>query len=144
MRLISYTFATLVYCYIVSNGNILCDLIRVCALMTRMNTHKLETRMNFIELHDLRHTSVTRGRDERDREKKGGGGGEVSERESTKSWFELLTLGVCSTCRKVTVVCLVNCVLCIVISRTASPGTKVTTKMNSTGYLYQDRPTQDL
>ena len=50
----------------------------------------------------------------------------------------LLTLGVRSTCRSVTVVCLVNCVLCIVISRTASPGAKVTTQMNSTGYLHQD------
>ena len=51
----------------------------------------------------------------------------------------LLTVGVRSMCRRVTVVCLVNYVLCIVISRTASPGVKVTTKMNSTGYLYQDR-----
>ena len=50
-----------------------------------------------------------------------------------------LTLGVRSTCRRVTVVCLVNCVICIVISRTASPGAKVTTKMNSMGYLHQDR-----
>ena len=40
---------------------------------------------------------------------------------------------------RITVVCLVNCVLCIVISRMASPGAKVTTKMNSTGYLHQDR-----
>ena len=40
----------------------------------------------------------------------------------------LLTLGVRSTCRTVTVVCLVNYVLCIVISRTASPGAIVTTK----------------
>ena len=44
-----------------------------------------------------------------------------------------------STCRRVTVVCLVNCVLCIVISRTASPGAKITTKMNSTGYVHRDR-----
>ena len=40
----------------------------------------------------------------------------------------LLILGVRSTCRTVTVVCLVNYVLCIVISRTASPGAIVTTK----------------
>ena len=50
-----------------------------------------------------------------------------------------LTLGMRSTGQMVTVVCLVNCVLCIVISRTASPGAKVMTKMNSTGYLHQDR-----
>ena len=54
-------------------------------------------------------------------------------------YCSLLTLGVHSTYRRVTVVCLVNCVLCIIISRTASPGAKVTTKMNSTGYLHQDR-----
>ena len=52
----------------------------------------------------------------------------------------LLTLGVCSTCRRVTVVCSENCVLCIVISRTASPGAKESNdKMNSTGYSHQDR-----
>ena len=54
------------------------------------------------------------------------------------AYIFLITLDVRSTCRRVTVVCLVNCVLCIVISRTASPGAKVTTKMNSTGYLHQD------
>ena len=54
--------------------------------------------------------------------------------------FTLIIINPQRACTaRVTVVCLVNCVLCIVISRNASPGAKVTTKKNSTGYLHQDR-----